>query len=96
MEENDFMSPDDWIAELEGIRMEMEDCDSEATMTDKDFMGHISNNLPLGYDAILVKRNWYYHVFWRSTEFNLPPTEILGAYTDSSKTDTMAADATAL
>ena len=52
-EENDFMSPDDWIAELEGIRMEMEDCDSEATMTDKDFMVHILNNLPLGYDAIL-------------------------------------------
>ena len=53
MGENDFMSPDDWIAELEGIRMEMEDCDYEATMTDKDFMVHILNNLPLGYVAIL-------------------------------------------
>jgi len=46
-------SPEDWICKLEGYRLEMEEIDSTSTMSDRDFMVHILNNLPLQYDVIL-------------------------------------------
>ena len=45
--------PDEWISELEGIRTEIEDIDSSSSISDKDFMVKILNNLPEEYDTIL-------------------------------------------
>ena len=45
--------PEDWISELEGIRTEIENIDSSAAISDKEFMVKILNNLPSEYDTIL-------------------------------------------
>ncbi len=46
-------NPDEWITELEGIRMRLKDMNSD--ISDEDFMIHVLNNLPSEYEVQVSK-----------------------------------------
>ena len=44
--------PDDWILNLEWLRIQMSKFGLKGKITDEDFMIHVINNLPKEYDVI--------------------------------------------
>ena len=51
--ESSTRDPEDWISELEGLRIDIELIESSSAISERNFMVKILNNLPSEYDVIL-------------------------------------------
>ena len=52
--ENVDEDPEDWISKLETIRNEIENVPGATKKTDRDFLIHVLNNLPVEYDLVTI------------------------------------------